>query len=416
MMKKCLLFIGILCLFSIGLPGCGNDTETAKKEVIRPVKVITVSAGSSSNDPNTYSTVARGIHESVLSFRVPGVLQTLQVNVGDKVKAQQVAATVDDRDYKLRVEDVRYKLKAAQAQFEQLQKGVRSEDLRIIDNKIRALKSSAKTIETDYKRVQQLYAADAASKSQLDNAKTRFDQIQADLKGAQEERIKATTGGREEEVRASRANLRSIRSNLSQAEASLEDTSLKIPFDGIISQKHVSNFQQIGAGTIIYTLVDISRVELQVSVPESLINSISSGQEVVVDFLNFAKTHFTGKVTKVGVSADRQTMTYPVFIEVDNPNLIILPGMTARVMLKSARGGQNFPFVPIHSILEDKVSKARYVWVFDKADSTVKRREIALGRIMVNEIEVLQGLADGDIVVVAGAHRIKEGMKVRLPR
>lgn len=417
MIKRCIQVLGVLCVIALGLAACEKEKEEVqKKEVIRPVKVKTIAIGATSEEVNTFSAVARGIYESVLSFRVPGVLQTLTANVGTQVKADQVVATVDDRDYLLQVEDIQSRLKAAEAQLEQLQKGVRSEDLRIIDNRIKALESSVNNVKTEYKRIQQLYAADAASKSQLDAMKTQLDQVQAQLQEAQEERSKATTGGREEEVRAAKANIRSIRSNLSRAKASLEDTRLKIPFQGVISQKHVSNFQQIGAGSPIYTLVDINRIELQISIPEQLIGSVTSGQKVNVAFLNFPGKPFSGKITKVGVTADRQTLSYPVFVEVDNPNHTILPGMTANVILKSDDKGKTFPSLPIHAILEDKVSKVRYVWVYDEATSTVKRREISLGRILGEEIEVFQGLRNQEKVVVAGVHRVKEGMKVKLPK
>ena len=405
----------LLMVMSVAFLACNNDKVAVKKKVIRPVKVKIIATGPGALEINTLSAVARGIHESILSFRVPGVLQTLQVSVGEQVKAGQIVATIDDRDYALRVDDLESKLKAAQAQLEQLQKGVRPEDLRIIDNKINALQSSAKTVQCEYQRVQKLYAADAASKSQLDQAKTQLDQIQAELKATQEERVKATTGGREEEVRAAKANLNSMGSNLAQVEANLEDTRLKIPFNGIISQKFVDNFQQIDAGAPVYTLVDIQQIELQISVPEQMINAISSGQKVKVEFLNFSDKNFSGEITKVGVVADSQTLSYPVFVKVANSKRVILPGMTANVILKSSKKGQAWPLIPIHAVLEDKVSNARFVWVYDQVSTSVQRRKITLGRIQNQEIEVFKGLKNGEMVIVAGVHRVKQGMKVRLP-
>jgi hypothetical protein len=72
------------------------------------------------------------------------------------------------------------------------------------------------------------------------------------------------------------------------------------------------------------------------------------------------------------------------------------------------------PLLPIYSVLEDKVSKGKYVWMFDPETSTAKRQNISIGKIVQNEIEVIQGINYGDTVIIAGLDRLNEGMKVRL--
>jgi len=414
-MKNFLFLIILLSALNTG--GCGNKgSEISEQEIIRPVKVLKIQINDDLGRMNTFSGIAKGIHESVLSFRVPGVLQKLSAKVGDHVKKGQVVAEIDSRDFRLKVDDIKNRLKSAQAQLEQLQKGARSEDLKIIDQKINALKSALKTANTEYNRVQKLYAADAASKSQLDYAKTEFDRIKSELNTAQQELTKGISGGREEEVRSARANLKSIRSNYAQARANLEDTQLKIPFEGIISQKHIANFQQINMGQPIYSLVDITRIEVQISVPERRISGFSSGQTVEVEFLNYTSKKFIGKISKVGVTADHQTMTYPVFVEIDNPGRLILPGMSARISVKTQIKKQPYPLIPIHAILEDKITGARYVWIYDVLSKTTIRRNILLGSIVRDEIEVIKGLVQEDLVIVAGVNRVREGMRVRVSK
>ncbi|MBF0451593.1 MAG: efflux RND transporter periplasmic adaptor subunit [Candidatus Magnetomorum sp.] len=404
----------IVVFFLFWVAGCGNDAPTVSQENIRPVKVLRIQVNDNQERMNTFSGIAKGIHESVLSFRVPGVLQQLTAKVGDHVKKGQIVAALDRRDFQLRVDDMTNRLNSAQAQLEQLQKGARSEDLQIIDQKINAINSALKTTRTEYNRVQKLYAADAASKSQLDTARTELDRLSSELNSAQQERTKGVSGGREEEVRSARADIRSIRSNLDQAKANLEDTQLKIPFDGIISQKHIANYQQINMGQSIYTLVDITRIEIQISVPERRIANVSPGQSVDVEFLNFSDKQFSGTISKVGVTADHQTLTYPVFVEVANPGGSVLPGMSTRVTVKTQLQKQAYPVIPIHAILEDKITGARYIWIYDPQSQTAKRRDILLAGIVRDDVEVIKGLVQDDIVIVAGVNRVREGMKVRV--
>ncbi len=415
-MKPWISLVIILLVTFLSLAGCKEDKPVETREVIRPVKVKRVQTAVAADQMKSFTGTAKGIKESILSFRVPGVLKTLTAKVGDQVKNGQAVATLDDRDFKLNVRDLENRLQGAEAQLDQLRKGARSEDVRILDSRIKGAQAAERAASADYRRVQQLYAKDAAPKSRLDQAQNQWEQAREAVRAAQEEKAKALAGGREEEIRAQTANIRSIRSNLSQAKANLTDTTLKIPFDGIISAKQISDFEQVGAGQPIYTLVDITRIEIQISIPEQLISQVTSGQSVEVHLPNFAGQSFVGTTTKLGVTADKATLTYPVFVELDNPENLILPGMSAEVQLQLEQQGSGFPSVPINSVLEDKVSKLKYVWIFDETSSSVSRRDVTLGRILSDDIEVIQGLQNGDLVVIAGVHRVQEGLKVRVPK
>lgn len=398
------------------LAGCQQEQPQQVSELVRPVKVRKIQSRFGASDENVVSAVAQGIRESVLSFRVSGTLQKMNAEVGDEVKEGRVVAALDDRDYKLAVEDLENRLKAAQAQLDQMTSGARSEDLRIFQSKVSSARSAEQTAAAEYRRVQGLYSKDAAPRSRLDQAKTQWDQARENLSSAEEEYAKAQAGGREEEIRAQTANVRSMRSNLEKARADLADTRLKVPFSSMVNAKHISNFEQVKAGSPVYTIVDIDQVEVQTSVPESLIAFVSSGQQVKVQFINFPDKEFEGVVTKVGVSADPATLTYPVFVKIANKEHDIRPGMTASVHFSFERVGARFPTVPIHAILEDKLTKSRYVWVVEANQLEIERRDIRIGQIQNEEIEVLEGLQDGELLVVAGVHKVKEGMKVRLPQ
>ncbi|MGK0290558.1 MAG: multidrug efflux pump subunit AcrA (membrane-fusion protein) [bacterium] len=419
----------LLTLFSFFFVGCGERRKKKKVvEVIRPVKVKKIENSLGSDNSNSFNGNARGIREAILSFRVPGVITKLRYKVGGSVKKNAVAAVLDNRDYRIQVRSLNSKLRSAQAQLDQLKKGARKEDLRILQSRLNSSISAEKSAKTtynntrsEYQRVLQLYSKQIASKSrldqvknQLDLSKTQWEQSKQSVNASRNELNKGKAGGRDEELRAKRANIRSIAENLNQAKANLADTQLKIPFNGTISSKHLSAHEQVAAGKPIYTIVNTDQIEIQISVPESMITQISRKQSVSVNFLNFPKRKFSGKITKIGISADRTTLTYPVFVEINNRQKIIRPGMTANVTIKSSQITTSYPTIPIHSILQDKVSKAKFVWIFDRITSTVKKRFIVLGSIQNEEIEVLDGIRNGDYIITAGVHSVKENLKVRI--
>lgn len=404
----------LLAGFLLGGMGCTpEEPPLPAKEIIRPVKTRLVEFNGNGGREKEFSAVAQSDESSVLSFRVSGVLQKMKVEVGDQVKAGRVVAELDKRDYILRVKDLKGQLTSAQAKLDEIAKGARTEDVRIAENKIASLESSLKTERLEYQRVQQLYANDAASKSRLEQAKNKMDKVVLDLKSANEEYMIATQGGREEEVRAQKFKVESIQSNLEQAQDSLKDTQLRAPFNGEIAEKHVSNFEQMTAGQKIYTLVDLKNVEMQISVPEEWISKIKKGQSTKVVFLKYPEKVFKGWVDKVGVVADSATLTYPVYVKVRNSKGLLLPGMSTAVYLNLKGIRKPHPTVPIHAIIENPATEGQFVWTFDAETQTVQKISVKVGKISGNEVDVIQGLKHGDRVVVAGADRLTDGMKVR---
>ncbi len=398
----------------IGLGCAREEAAPVKQELIRPVKTQVIQFDLKEEGVREFSGVATSDETATLSFRVSGVLEEMNVEVGDQVRQGDVVARLDERDYLLKVKDLQGQLITAKAKLDEIVKGARVEDIRIIENKIASMESSVKTERQEYQRVQQLYASDAASKGRLDKAKNSLDKALLDLKSANEELVMATHGGREEEVRAQQFKVESINSNLEQAQANLKDTKLRAPFGGEIAEKHVSNFEQVNAGEKIYRLVDLKHIEIQVSVPEEWISKIKKGQKVNVRFLRFEGKMFKGWVDRVGVAADLTTLTYPVVVKLANPKGNFLPGMSSTVFLRLKGVGNRHPTIPIHAIRENTSGSDNFVWVVDENTSTVKKNPVSLGPISGDEVSITKGLKNGDRVVVAGADRLKENMRVRL--
>ena len=413
MLRRLLILLFIACLW--GLVGACAEKEPppAPPEIIRPVKVMTISSNTSSKETKVFSGVSQGIEEITLSFRVSGVLQTLPSKVGDKKKKGDVLASLDQRDFKFEVRNFIGQLKTAEAELDVLKIGERPENIRKLEAQILSLKSTLRTAELEYQRVQQLYVNDAASKARLDQAKSDGDLSKANLEAAEQELIMATTGAREEDIRAQEAKILSIQANLDRAIADREYTILYMPFDGVIAKRHVSNFEQILKNQHIFDVSAMDRIEVRISIPDSMIANIKKVQSVLVKFLPLAKKKFSGKITKVGLSADRTTLTYPVWVEIPNPKREILPGMAVEVALTLPhRGGKN-PMLPIDTVLEDKVSGEKYVWVVNSSDQTAIHRAVRIGNLVGDLIEITDGLEAGEVIIVAGLDELGEGMKIR---
>ena len=126
---------------------------------------------------------------------------------------------------------------------------------------------------------------------------------------------------------------------------------------------------------------------------------------------------FAARVTEVGVSAAQGGATFPVTARLEEESNTVLPGMAAEVVFRfGARDGRPRIRVPASAVLEDR--EGRFAFVVEPAENglgTVHRREVTVGELGSDGLEILSGLADGDRVVTAGVTKIQDGMTVRLP-
>ncbi|MCP4297512.1 MAG: efflux RND transporter periplasmic adaptor subunit [Proteobacteria bacterium] len=450
------IVIPLVFLSFLTLSSCEKEKEAPVKKTVRPVKVRVIGEGKITQGNNSFSGTAKGIREALLSFRVPGVLRSLPYKVGQKVKGGSIGAKLDKNDFQLSINTLENQIDGAKARLQQMQSGSRSEDIAILESKIASARASVRSSEAAYKsgisneksaksglelattenkRINILYSKQASSKGDVDRAQSNMDlkksqweqaknqieqlknqleQAKLNVKTGEKELEKAKAGGRKEEVQAQESEIKALSANLNMAKSNLQYTNLKIPFRGVISKRHVSNFEQIGAGTPIYTLVDMKEIEVQISIPDSLISNFHQGQKVRVNFLSLPKKFFTGEVNKIGISADQRTLTFPVFVKLSNPGNKVRPGMTANVTVQIAANIRSFPTIPIYTILQDKVDNTKFVWLLDESTQTVKRQEVLLGSLQAEEVEIIQGIKEGDILITAGIHKIRENMKVRL--
>ncbi len=399
------------CLIA-AVAGCEQPVETPQT-FVPPVKTEIVGVGSPLGNIKHFNGIAEGVESPTLSFRVSGTLREIQTKVGKFHQKGDVLAKLDPRDYFLSRKNLEGKVEGAEADLNLLMRGARTEDRLKIEARILSLQSTLKTAQLEYRRVQQLYANDAASKARLEKTKADMDLAEANLNALRQEYAIALKGGREEEIQAQEAQIKSIQADLDQARADVNDTVMKMPFDGVIAVKLVDNFEQIQKGQDIFIVANVEQIEVPISIPELMISQIQIGKMVEVTFLALPDSIYQAKVTKVGQVADKTTLTYPVWVELENPKREILPGMVGKVAMVFGSSSSAKPIIPIHALLQDKITKEKYVFVFDAKAGVARRKTVVLGNLIQNRMEVAKGLQNGDILITAGLDRLNDGMKVR---
>lgn len=195
------------------------------------------------------------------------------------------------------------------------------------------------------------------------------------------------------------------------AEIELDKSAVKTPISGTVKTKAVEVGEFLNKGQLIAEILDISKVRALFHVPEREIRHLSPGMRVAVSFDALPGASHRGVVKTVGLEADRKSRTFPVQVELDNPQRRLLPGMLARVRVRLATYRRQV-LVPRYAVLEREAGRA----VFVARNGQAEERFIETGADAGEEIQVLNGLSFGDQLVVAGQQMLTDNEPIEIRR
>jgi RND family efflux transporter MFP subunit len=288
--------------------------------------------------------------------------------VGKSFKQGELVARIDPRDYEVELENAQGQLARAKAALERA--------------------------SNDYKREQNIFKQDPGATS----------------KAAVERKL----AGRD----IAAADVKALKASVAAAKDRLAYTYVNAPFNGSVVSQYVQNFEHVNAKQAIVRMVDDSRVEMVLNIPENLISNLPYISNIRVRFDAFPDVEVPATIKEVGREASKSTRTYPVTIVMDQPEGIkILPGMAGRSSADNrapGQGGDDTIVVPISAIFSPQENDESFVWVGNAETSTVSRREVTIGELSDTGVPVLTGLKPGDWVVTAGVSYLSEGQQVKL--
>lgn len=242
---------------------------------------------------------------------------------------------------------------------------------------------------------------------ELTNAQAAYNTAVADM---QRYENAFTTGGvTKQQVDQAKLNVANAKARLDQARISFGDATIKSSINGIVNKRYIEPGSVVSPGTNLFDLVDVSTLKLKVTVTEQQVATLKLGTMVKVKASVFPDKEYTGKVTFIAPKAD-ESLNFPVEIQItNNPDNQIKAGMYGSAIF-SAGGAKQQPIMAISR--KAFVGGVGNNQVFVVKDSTAQLTKVVSGRIMGEEVEVLSGLKEGDIVVVSGQINLQNGTKV----
>jgi multidrug efflux system membrane fusion protein len=356
--KGVLILVTVLFLFA----SCKD--KTVEKEVpVRPVLYQEVGYLGGDNS-RTFSGTARTERVINLSFRSSGIITFFDLKIGKVVKKGDQLAKLDNVQARLSYESAISAENSAASQMN--------------------------TAKLSLERTRVLYEKGSLSLSEYESAKNSFTTAQASFESAQRK-----VGIEQEQIRFGFLNA---------------------PEDGIIAAVNAEIEENVSPGQNIAILNAGTDMEIGLGLPESIINRVSSSMKVSVDFPVLGDTSFSGTVTEVSPSVDRNTATYPIRIRVDNPTDDIRSGMAANITFNfvDASTSAKQLVVPPISVGED--ANGNFVFLIEvSGDKTItKKQPITIGKLTSEGFEVSEGLTAGQKIAIAGLQTLLDGQEVKI--
>jgi RND family efflux transporter MFP subunit len=331
----------------------------------------------------------QAITDAPIYARADGYVRRRYADIGDRVKAGQILAEIETPDLDQQVRQARASLLQARSALAQAEA-----------NLVQA-RSTEHLAQLTVERWKVLVERGVL-------ARQDGDQKQADFEVAVANR------------KAQEANVNAAQSNVSAAEANLGRLldlqgfeKITAPFAGLVTARNFDVGALVASGGVsgheLFHMAQIEVVRIFVDVPQSNAPFIHTGLAAEVTVQQLPDRTFAGKVTRTSDSLDPNTRTLLTEVDVPNPTSSLLPGMYARVTLRSVSGEP--PLLVPGDALVARANGIRVAVVGD--DGVVHFQKVSVGRDYGTETEVLSGLQGGEQVIINPTDDVREGAKVK---
>lgn len=212
-----------------------------------------------------------------------------------------------------------------------------------------------------------------------------------------------------------------VQTKLEQAQSSerlartqLSRTSLVAPFSGVISSRTAERGMNVVPGQQVFRLVDISKIDVKMSVPEGEVSSLKVGDRAVISVSALGGHVYGAVVSEKGVEANPVSHTYDVRLAVSSTDGRLMPGMVCSVKMQSAAtvsGGVSQLAVPLNAVKLDSDNR-RFVWL--AVGGKARMQPVTIGDFTNGGVVVTSGLKEGDMVITDGSQKVSDGMRVNI--
>jgi len=321
--------------------------------------------------------------KAAVSSKATGILETLYVEEGKRVKAGEIIAQLENRDLGATLAEAQAGLKVAQALLRNAEAEVHDATLQF--NRSKSLREAGAVSEQSYDAAEARYKKAAASER---SARHAVDRSEATIK---------------------------------VAEVNLEYSFIRAPFSGVILTKNADKGEivapfgaSVNAKAAVVTMADLASLMVEVDVAESSLGKVKVGGPAEIKLDAFPDERFPATVHMIVPTADRSKATVMTKLKFDRPDDRVLPEMSAKAAFleRPLQEDEHDPVIgiPIPAIRQENKTEA----VFRIQNGRVRQVPVKTGRRWGETVEIVSGLTEGDMIVVQLSPAVRDGARVKI--
>ena len=394
------------------LAGCSSPKDAGKAAEDAPAAPVQVAVAKLGSIQRTVQAeaVLYPVKQATIVPKITAPVQRFLVQRGDHVRQGQLLAVLEDRDLVASAQESKQLYQQAQAGFETTRSLTMPDDLTKAQTDVASAREGLDAARKLYDNRVSLLREGALAQKLVDDAKVALVQAQSQFETSQQHLKSLQSVGRTEQLKNAQSQMEAAKSHYQSSQAQASYAEVRSPISGVISDRPLNIGEMASAGSALFSIVDISRINARANVPVHEAALIRVGRPATISEPN---GELTGKVTVVSPAVDPNTTTVQVWVEVRNKGEVLKPGVTAQLSIDVGEI-DNTVVVPAAAILSaedggDKVMLAG-------ADGLAHESKVRVGVRTADEAQILSGVKPGDRVIVEGALGLDDNAKVNVAK
>jgi multidrug resistance efflux pump len=355
----------------------------------------------------TYLGTLESDTKAMLSPKVTGNITSINVSEGDIVSEGDVLIQIDSEQLEAKLQTVEQKRNLLYETISYLDSEIGGfHSTNPLVSKLQSARLSLDFQELEVEKLRTLYDAGAVSKSQLDQGEHQLQSMRLQVQEL-EHTMNSNYNKLQQERDLAQAQLGELEASIDEMELSLRDTSIKAPFDGQITQIMVSVGELASPGRALASLDNVHQLRIVTQVGESDLQKIRKGMDVEVTLSGYDDP-IEGQVSYKSGSVNPKTRIGEVRVDLELPEEQIVIGSSARIriLLDSSK---NEIMIPSSAVKTLETGMVVYVYN-DKG--RVYERKVTIGNSIDGQYQVIEGLAEGDVIAVRNIQSLSDGTLV----
>jgi len=399
----------IVTVIAAGL-GCSSEkpAEPTVSVQVAPVKKTTI------EQTVTSEAVLYPLAQSAIVPKISAPIKAFYVNRGSKVHAGQLLATLENRDLAAAAQDNQGAYDQAQAAYTIATASTLPEEIQKAQGDTQAAKVALEAEQKLYDSRQDLYKQGALPRKDLDQAAVALTQARNQYELAQRHLDALMAVSKQQELKSAAGQLQSAKGKYLGAAAQLSYSEIRSPINGVVTDRSLYPGEMAAAGTPLLTVMDTSSVIARAHIPQDQAALLKLGDKATITVPGTGSDEaepIEGKVTVVSPALDPNSTTVEVWVKADNPKGRLRPGTSVKISML-ARSVPNSLVIPAAAVLTSP-DGSNYVMVAG-SDNKAHQKTVKTGIRQGDQVQMLEGLAEGDRVITSGAYGLPDNTKIRI--